>query len=143
MEPTLRTTQVLKQEAEDTGLTGKEVAEYVTEQQILDREERAAWRDSKKTQAEDKKMQAQAAVGLAKFRAEADKKRRTDELQTEKEKRADEIHMPERADEIKIQTAQIEAATEQAKIQAAKDRAKIEADKEFTIIVLELKAQQD
>ena len=44
MESTLRLTQVFKQEAEDTGLTGKEVAEYVREQQTLDREERAAWR---------------------------------------------------------------------------------------------------
>ena len=41
MEPTLRSTQVLKQEAEYIGLTGKEVAKYVREQQTLDREERS------------------------------------------------------------------------------------------------------
>ena len=59
-EPTLRSTQVLKEEVENIGLTGKEVAEYVREQQTLGREERAAWRDTKKRQAEDKKMQVQA-----------------------------------------------------------------------------------
>ena len=48
MEPTLRSTQVLKQDAEDIGLTGKEVAENVKEQETLDREERAAWRDTQK-----------------------------------------------------------------------------------------------
>ena len=42
MEPTLRSAQVLKQEAEDIGLQGKDIAEYVTRQQNLDREERAA-----------------------------------------------------------------------------------------------------
>ena len=76
----------------------KEVAVYVREQQTLDREERAAWRDSQIRQAEDKKMQAQAEVALAKVRAEAGEKRRADELQAEKEKRADESH-------IKIQIA--------------------------------------
>ena len=47
MEPALRSAQVLKQEAEDIGLTGKDVAEYVMRQQTLDREERVAWRDTK------------------------------------------------------------------------------------------------
>ena len=50
MEPTLRSTQVLRQEAEDVGLIGKEVAEYMREQQTLDREEWAAWRDTQKRQ---------------------------------------------------------------------------------------------
>ena len=58
MEPTLRSTQVLKEEAEDIGLMGKEIAAYVREQQTLDREERAAWRDTQKRQAEDKKIEA-------------------------------------------------------------------------------------
>ena len=40
MEPTFRF-EVLKQEAEDICLTGKEVAQYVREQQKLDREKRA------------------------------------------------------------------------------------------------------
>ena len=88
MEPTLRSTQVLKEEAEDIGLQGKDIAEYVTRQQTLDREERVAWRAAQKRQVE---------IQMA-------------ELQ------ADEIHMTERADEIKIQIAQIEVAKEQAKI---------------------------
>ena len=52
MEPTLRSTQILKEEAEDTGLQGKDIAEYVARQQTLDREERAAWRDTQKRQVE-------------------------------------------------------------------------------------------
>ena len=57
MEPTLRSAQVLKQEAEDLGYEGKEIMEYVKEQQKFDREERAAWRNIRMTelQAEDKK----------------------------------------------------------------------------------------
>ena len=93
-ESALRSTQVLKQEAEDIGLTGKEVAEYVREQQTLVREERTAWRNAQKRQVE---------FWMA-------------ELQAEDQKRADEIHMAERADEIKVQIAQIEAAKDQAKI---------------------------
>ena len=49
MEPVLRSAQVLKQEAEDIGLPGEDVAEYVTRQQTLDREE---WRDTQKMQAQ-------------------------------------------------------------------------------------------
>ena len=37
---TLRSAQVLKQEAEDIGFEGKDILEYVKEQQKLDREER-------------------------------------------------------------------------------------------------------
>ena len=55
MESTLRSTEVLKQEAEDIGLTGKDTAEYVTRQQTLDREERAAWRDAQKLHEEEKR----------------------------------------------------------------------------------------
>ena len=40
MEPTLRSAQVLKQEAEDLGFEGKEILDYVKEQQKLDREEK-------------------------------------------------------------------------------------------------------
>ena len=94
MERTLRSTQVLKQEAEDIGLQGKGIAEYVTRQQTLDREERGAWRESQKRQVE---------IRMA-------------ELQAEDKKRADESH-------IKIQIAQIEAAKEQAKIEAEKELA--------------------
>ena len=66
MEPTLRSAQVLKQEAEDIGFEGKDILEYVKEQQKLDREERAAWNEAQK-------MQAQADIDLAKIRAEADR----------------------------------------------------------------------
>ena len=71
----------------------KEILEYVQEQQKLDREERAAWRN----------------IQMA-------------ELQEEDKKRADNIHMAERGDEIKIQIAN-EAAKEQAKIEADKELA--------------------
>ena len=50
MEPTLRSAQVLKQEAEDLGYEGKEIMEYVKEQQEFDREERAAWRNIRMTE---------------------------------------------------------------------------------------------
>ena len=70
-------------------------------------------------------MKAKAEIELANVQAE--EKRRTDELQAEKEKRADES-------DIKIQIAQIEAEKEQAKI---------EADKELALKELGLKAQQD
>ena len=104
IEPTLRTARVLKQEAEEISLQGKDIAEYVREQQALDREERAAWRESQKRQVE---------IRMA-------------ELQAEDKKRADESH-------IKIQIAQIEAAKEQAKIEAAKEQAKTKAEKELTL----------
>ena len=100
MEPVLRSAQALKQEAEDIGFEGKDILEYVKEQQKLDREERAAWRETQK-------MQAQADVELAKIRAEAEaeEKKRTDELQAEEKRRAD---------EIKVQMAKIEADKELA-----------------------------
>ena len=60
---------------------GKEVTKYVREQQMLDREERAAWRDTQKRQAE------------------AEETRRADKLQAEEKKRAY---------EIKLQIANIE-----------------------------------
>ena len=71
MEPTFRSTQVLKEEAEDIGLQGKDIVEYLTRQQTLGREERMAWRDIQKRQAEDKKMQV---------RAESEEKRRAGEI---------------------------------------------------------------
>ena len=82
MELTLRLTQVLKQEAEDTGLQGKDIAEYVSRQQTLDKEERAEWRK----------------IRMAEL--QADDKKRANALQAEKEKTADESH-------IKLQIAQI------------------------------------
>ena len=86
MEPTLRSTQVLKQEAEEIGLQGKEIAEYVREQQALDREERVAWREAQKRQVE---------IRMA-------------ELQVEDKKRADESEEKKRGDEIKMAQIQIE-----------------------------------
>ena len=91
-EANTKVSQVLKQEAETIGLQGKDIAEYVTRQQTLDREERAAWREAQK-------MQAQADIELAKVCAEAEEKRRSDE----------------------IRFAQIEAAKEQAKIEVDKE----------------------
>ena len=124
MEPILRSAQALKQEAEEIGFEGKDILEYVKEQQKLDREERAAWREAQK-------MQAQANVELAKIRAEAE---------AEERKRADQAEEKRRADEIRF--AQIEAAKEQAKIEAAKEQAKLEAEKELKIKEMELQAQQ-
>ena len=66
----LRTAQVLKQEAEDLGFEGKDIAEYVTRQQTLDREERAAWREVQKRQVE---------IRMAELHAED--KKRADEIQ--------------------------------------------------------------
>ena len=83
MEPTLRSAQVLKQEAEDIGFEGKDILEYIKEQQKLDREERAPWRN----------------IRMA-------------ELQAEEKKRADELDDRRRADEIKVQMAKIEAEKE-------------------------------
>ena len=123
MEPILRSAQALKQEAEEIGFEGKDILEYVKEQQKLDREERAAWREAQK-------MQAQANVELAKIRAEAE---------AEERKRADQAEEKRRADEIRF--AQIEAAKEQAKIEAAKEQAKLEAEKELKIKEMELQAQ--
>ena len=96
MEPVLRSAQVLKQEAEEIGFEGKDILDYVKEQQKLDREERAAWREAQK-------MQAQADVELAKIRAEAE---------AEERKRADQSEEKKRADEIKVQMAKIEAEKE-------------------------------
>ena len=114
MEPTLRSTQVMKQEAKDIGLTGKEVAKYVREQQTLDREERAPWRDTQKRQIE---------IRMA-------------ELQAEDKKRADEI-------QADIQAAKIEAEAEEKKRadEIKIQMAKIEADKELTLKEIELEAQ--
>ena len=94
MEPMLRSAQVLKQEAEDIGFQGKEILEYIKEQQKLDREERAAWREEKERANE----------------LQAEEKKRADELQAEEKRRADEIRF-----------AQIEAAKEQAKLEAEKE----------------------
>ena len=87
----------MKQEAEDIGLQGKDITQYVKEQQALDRQKRADWRDAQKFYVEEKKRADE--IRLAEIQAEAEEK--------------------ERADEIRF--AQIEAAKEQAKIEADKE----------------------
>ena len=101
MEPTLRSAQVLKQEAEDLGFEGKEILDYVKDQQKLDREERAECRKIRmaELQGEDKKRADE--IRIAQIGAEAEEKKRADE----------------------IRFAQIEAAKEQAKIEAEKELA--------------------
>ena len=109
MEPTLRSTQVLKQEAEDIGLQGKDIAEYVTRQQTLDREERAAWREAQK-------MQAQADIELAKIRAEAD--RAEADREAEEKKRVDEIRLAQIEIEKELKIKEMELPAQQAQAQA-------------------------
>ena len=71
MEPTLRSAQVLKQEAEDIGFEGKDILEYVKEQQNLDREERAAWREDRKRadESEEKKRADEIKIQIAQIEA--------------------------------------------------------------------------
>ena len=80
MEPTLRSAQVLKQEAEDLGFEGKEILDYVKDQQKLDREERAEWRKIRmaELQGEDKKRADE--IRIAQIGAEAEEKKRADEI---------------------------------------------------------------
>ena len=99
MEPILRSAQVLKQEAEDIGFEGKDIVEYVKEQQKLDREERAAWREERKRADE------------------AEEKRRADEIRFAQIEAAKEQAKIEAAKE----QAKIEAAKEQAKLEAEKE----------------------
>ena len=87
----LRSAQVLKHEAEELGLQGKDIAEYVTRQQTLDREERSAWRATQKRQVETRMAELQAE---------------------EKEGRQDTSRKEKGADDIKIQLAKIEADKE-------------------------------
>ena len=96
-----KSAQVLKQEAEDLGFEGKEILDYVKDQQKLDREERAEWRKIRmaELQGEDKKRADE--IRIAQIGAEAEEKKRADE----------------------ILFAQIEAAKEQAKIEAEKELA--------------------
>ena len=83
MEPTLRSAQVLKQEAEDIGFEGKDILEYVKEQQKLDREERAAWREDRKRadESEEKKRADEIKIQLAKIQADKELALKEMELQ--------------------------------------------------------------
>ena len=110
MEPVLRSAQVLKQEAEEIGFEGKDILEYVKEQQKLDREERAAWRAQK--------MQAQADVELAKIRAEAEAEERKRADQAQEKKRADEIRFAQIEIEKELKIKEMELQAQQAQAQA-------------------------
>ena len=80
---TLRSAQVLKQEAEDIGFEGKDILEYVKEQQKLDREERAAWREDRKRadESEEKKRADEIKIQLAKIQADKELALKEMELQ--------------------------------------------------------------
>ena len=86
----------MKQEAEDLGFEGKELLDYVKEQQKLDREDRAEWRK----------------IRMAEVHAE--EKKRMDK--SEDEKRADEIRMAqiEIEKELKIKEMELQAQQDQA-----------------------------
>ena len=62
-----------KQKAEVTGFEGKDIPEYVRRHQALDREERAAWRDAQRRQADIRMVEIQAEAekerGLTKSRS--------------------------------------------------------------------------
>ena len=116
MEPTLRPTLVSKQEAEEIDLQGRDIAKFVTRQQTLDREERAAWRDAQKQKLHVEKKKRADEIWMAEIEAEAEEKKRAVETEAEEKKRDD---------DIRIQMA------------------KIEADKELALKHLERKAQED
>ena len=59
-------------------MTGQEVAVYVREQQTLDREKKAAWRDAQKFHAEEKKRADE--IRMAEIEAKAEEKKRDDEI---------------------------------------------------------------
>ena len=121
MEPTLRTAQVLKREAEDLGFEGKEILDYVKEQQKLDREERAEWRKIRmaELQGEDKKTADK--IRKAQIEAEAEDKKRADEIcfaqiEVEKELKIKEMELQEVEKELKIKEMELQA--QQAQVQA-------------------------
>ena len=105
MEPTLRTAQVLKQEAEDLGFEGKELLDYVKEQQKLDREDRAEWRKTQmvELQAEEKKRAD-----------EAEDKMRSDEIQIAQIEAAKEQAKIEAEKELALKELELKAQQSQA-----------------------------
>ena len=80
MEPTLRSTHLLKQEAEEIGLQGKDIAEYVTRQQTLDRED-SARRDAQKQKLHAEEKERADKIRVAEIEAEAEEKKRAGEIQ--------------------------------------------------------------
>ena len=108
MEPILRSAQVLKQEAEDIGFEGKDIVEYVKEQQKLDREERAAWREERKRadEAEEKRRADEihfAQIEAAKEQAKIEAAKEQAKLEAEKELKIKEM-------ELQAQQAQVTAS---------------------------------
>ena len=98
MEPILRSAQVLKQEAEDIGFEGKDIVEYVKEQQKLDREERAAWREERKRadEAEEKRRADEirfAQIEAAKEQAKIEAAKEQAKLEAEKELKIKEMEL--------------------------------------------------
>ena len=98
MEPTLRSAQVLKQEAEDLGYEGKEIMEYVKEQQKLDREERAAWKN----------------IRMAELQTEAEEKKRADEIRFAQIEAAKEQAKIEAEKELALNELELKAQQNQA-----------------------------
>ena len=121
MQPTLRTAQVLKQEAEDLGFEGKEILDYVKDQQKLDREERTEWRKIRMTELQGEEKKRADEIRIAQIEAEAEEKKRADELQAEREKRADEIRFAqiEAEKELKIKEMELQAQQAQAQVTAS------------------------
>ena len=112
MEPTLRSTQVLKQEAEDIGLQGKDITEYVTRQQNFDREERAAWRVAQKFHAEENKRADE--IRMAEIAAEAEEKKRADEIKVQMAQIEVDRELKLNEMELQAQQAQAQANTSSA-----------------------------
>ena len=71
-EPMLRSVQVLKQKAEDLGLEGQDIAQYVKQYQALDREEKTAWRDVQNIQAEVEEKKKEDEIQIANNEATLD-----------------------------------------------------------------------
>ena len=108
MEPILRSAQVLKQEAEDIGFEGKDIVEYVKEQQKLDREERSAWREERNRadEAEEKRRADEirfAQIEAAKEQAKIEAAKEQAKSEAEKELKIKEM-------ELQAQQAQVTAS---------------------------------
>ena len=98
MEPVLRSAQVLKQEAENLGYEGKEIMEYVKEQQKFDREERAAWRN----------------IRMTELQTEAEEKKRADEIRFAQIEAAKEQTKIEAEKELVLKELELKAQQSQA-----------------------------
>ena len=81
MEPTLRMTQ-----AEDIVLQGKDIAEYVTRQHTLDREEGGSLESCSSTEDEStgrREKERADEIRMAEIEAEAEDKKRADEIKNQ------------------------------------------------------------